>query len=351
MKRLITAMFLVAYSYGNLYAQEQSAEAPEVTDAAAKSSKEWGVKGWYLTVQGGYMSPFFTSNRRSPFPEIGDRNYYEYLRNNTNVVRDQSVKGIISTYGKGFDAGISAGYMFNKNFGLDVTFLYANYPKEMDAQIITDSYKASQFTGGKSFNFSPAIHMRFVKKRIGLYNKIGLIFPIYTKLKSDVSIIDREGRFISGMFDFPFTSFPEGLTETVIEGKATTTLKSSIGLKGALGIEIFISDRASFIAEANASLNNIKIKETIFDEQYIKVSAAGLLPIAEYTNIDEVPEYLKHYVWVDEITEDSNNGRYGNKYDLNKPQEEVGLKFNISSIYMNLGFKFNLGKASDPKNN
>lgn len=351
MKRLITCIICVVTSLGNHYAQAQTAVETVPTEAVSKDQKEWGVKGWYLAVQGGYIAPFFTSNRRSPFPEIGDRNYYEYLRNNTNVVRDQSVKGIISTYGKGFDAGISAGYMFTKNFGLDVTFLYANYLKDMDAQIITDNYQASQFTGGKSFNFSPAIHMRFVKKRVGLYNKIGLIFPIYTKLKSDVSIHDREGRFMSGMFDFPFTAFPEGLTETIVEGKATTTLKSSIGLKGALGIEIFISDRASFIAEANASLNNIKIKETKFDEQYIKVSAAGILPIAEYANIDEVPEYLKHYIWVDEITEDSNNARYGNKYDLNKPQEEVGLKFNISSIYMNIGFKFNLGKASDPKNN
>ncbi len=344
-------MFWVAVCCVSQLVQAQITTTAIASDASENSTKAWGVKGWYLTVQGGYISPFFTSNRRSPFPEIGDRDYYEYLRNNTNVVRDQSVKGIISTYGKGFDAGISTGYMFNKNFGVDVTFLYANYPKEMDAQIITDTYKASQFTGGKSFNFSPAVHMRFVKKRVGIYNKVGLIFPIYTKLKSDVSIIDREGRFISGMFAFPFTSLPEGITETIMEGKATTTLKSAIGLKGALGIEIFISDRASLIAEVNASLNNIKIKETTFDEQYIKVSAAGLLPIAEYANIDEVPEYLKHYVWVDEITEESNNARYGNKYDLNKPQEEVGLKFNISSIYMNIGFKFNLGKASAPEKN
>jgi opacity protein-like surface antigen len=340
MKRLIAIVFCLSFVITQLNAQDATTETKSEKKQRTSIANN-NIKGWYVTVQGGLIAPFFTSNRRSPFPEIGDKDFFEYKRNNVNVVKDQSVKRIFDTYAKGYNAGISGGYMYNNHFGVDFTLMYSQYSEDLDARIVSDAYTAEQRTSGITLNIAPALTMRFSKKRFGIYNKLGPIIPVFTSLKSKVSINDKEGRFLSGMFNWPIKYMPEGLTETIVEGTAKTTLKSAIGLKGAIGIEYMISPKISLIGEANASLCNIKIKETIFEEQYMKFSVLGI-PSIEYKTVDEVPEYLKHYVWVDEITENSNSSRFNSKYDLSKPQEEIGQKINISSIYINVGLRINI---------
>ena len=84
----------------------------------------------------------------------------------------------------------------------------------------------------------------------------------------------------------------------------------------------------------------------------IKIPAPdGLLVIpSNVNNAAEAPEFLKHYVYRDEITQESNTARYGFKeiinldpnkpsVDINKPMDEPGVKFNASTLYFNAGVR------------
>jgi hypothetical protein len=97
----------------------------------------------------------------------------------------------------------------------------------------------------------------------------------------------------------------------------------------------------------------IKLRETIFDEFQLHASlnlggltipiGNGALPLpTQIDNVDQAPEFLKHYVYRDEITQESNTARYGkplDEIDMDSPMEEPGQKFNASTLYINAGIR------------
>jgi hypothetical protein len=105
--------------------------------------------------------------------------------------------------------------------------------------------------------------------------------------------------------------------------------------------------------ESRVQAYTIKLRETVFDEFQLHASinllgltipiANGTLPLpTQIDNVDQAPEFLKHYVYRDEITEESNTARYGKpleEIDLNSPMEEPGQKFNASTLYINAGIR------------
>lgn len=318
----------------NLFAQDEN--------IGLKSNRPEG-KGWYVIGQVGYGVPFLTSNMRSPFAEVGDKIFYQ---NGTH----KSIKPQYSTNGNGFNAAFAFGHMFNNHIGIETQFMMVNHPEATDAEVKSDNYEAYQKTQTYAMYLSPTLLFHHQIKKFGITTKIGPFIPIGGIVTSRARIIDREGQLIFSLLNYPIKDIPPGILTSVFEGIAKTKLVPTIGFRGALALEYKFNQKITMFIEASASVYNIKIKETIFEQQKLQASVSLFGQNIEITNlgIDKIPEYLKHYVWVDEITETSNNLKYHYRpFDPNKPMEDLTLKLNASSVYIDLGLKVNINRWDD----
>ncbi len=340
-------------------------------------------KDWYITVSGGYGIPFLATNKRSPLKEIGDKDWYQ-------KGGDLSVKPLFGTNGGGFAMNVGWGHMFNKHIGIDVTHTIAWHPEQLDARIDLDNYYATQKTGTFGIYVSPHLIMRWDNgKRFGVTGKVGLVLPIFGKTTTRAYILDKQGRIIETLGGLPILpiSIP-GLfgLEIEIVGKAHTSYNPTVGVSASIGFDVKVSKRVTFFSEIRVQAYTITLKETIFDEfkQTSKINVLGikldapegLLAIpTNVANVDEAPEFLKHYVYRKEITNESNTARYNTKslftedgigavvrgltgqtglptIDVNKPKDEPGQKFNASTLYFNAGLRIDFdmwGKKREAK--
>ncbi len=370
---------LLALSTICIFAQESILKAETPTTTPEKEPLKLRIrkdvirplgKDWYFTVSGGYGIPFLATNKRSPLKEIGDKDWYQ-------KGGDLSVKPIFGTNGGGFALNVGWGHMFNKYIGIDVTHTIAWHPEKLDARIDLNTYYATQKTGTFGIYISPHLIMRWDNgKRFGLTGKVGIVMPIFGKTSTRAYILDKQGRIIETLAGLPILplSIP-GLfgLEIEIVGRAHTSYNPTVGVSASIGFDVKLNQRLSMFAEMRIQAYTITLKETIFDEFKqttkinvlgIKIAAPeGLLAIpSNVANVDEAPEFLKHYVYRKEITEESNTARYGTKslftedgigaairgligqngtptIDVNKPMDEPGVKFNASTLYFNLGLR------------
>ena len=340
-------------------------------------------KDWYVTISGGYGMPFLSTNKRSPLKEIGDKDWYQ--KNG-----DLSVKPLFGTNGGGFAFNIGWGHMFNKYIGIDVTHTIAWHPENLDARIDLDTYYASQRTGTFGIYISPHLIMRWDNgKRFGITGKAGIVLPIFGQTTTRAYILDKQGRIIETLGGLPILPLNlPGLfgLEIEIVGKAHTSYKPTVGISASIGFDVKVSKQVTFFVEARVQAYTITLKETIFDEfkQTSKINLLGikldapegLLAIpSNVANIDAAPEFLKHYVYRKEITEESNTARYNTKslfttdgiggviraltgqgtlptIDIDKPMDEPGVKFNASTLYFNAGLRIDfdmMGKKREAK--
>lgn len=334
-------------------------------------------KDWYFTVGGGYGIPFLSTNKRSPLKEVGDKEWYQ--REN-----DLSVKSKFGTNGGGFCVNVGWGHMFNKYIGIDVLHTIGWHPEQLAAMIDLPTYYATQKTGTFGIYISPHLIMRWDNgKRFGITGKAGLVLPIFGKTESRAYILDNQGRVIEtlgGLPILPLNTAALGLgnlanLQIEIVGKAHTSYHPTVGVSTSIGFDVRLNKMVSLFSEIRIQAYTIKLKETIFDEfsQTSTLNVAGipipapdgLLAIpSQVKNADEAPEFLKHYVYVDEVNEESNTARYGFKslfadgaikdllqpgvpsIDLDKPMAEPGQKFNASTMYFNLGLRFDFDLVS-----
>lgn len=376
MKKLILSGLLALSSIG-LFANEHISTSGITFNPMAKSKKSKKSdkprpegKGWYINVSGGYGIPFLSTNRRSPLKEIGDKDWYQRAG-------DLSVKPLFGTNGGGFAVNIGWGHMFNKHIGIDVTHTLAWHPEKLNARIDLSTYYATQKTGTFGIYISPHLIMRWDNgKRFGITGKAGLVLPIFGKTTTRAYILDKQGRIIETLAGLPILplSIPGLLgLEIEIVGKAHTSYKPTVGVSASIGFDVKLSQRVTLFTEIRVQAYTITLKETIFDEfkQTSKINVLGIkLPAPEgllaipsnVANVDEAPEFLKHYVYRGEITEESNTARYGTRslfttdgigglirgltgqngvptIDADKPMDEPGQKFNASTLYFNAGLR------------
>ncbi len=376
MKRLfITALF--ALSTVSIFAQGNSTIG--ATQTTEKEPLKLRIrknvirplgKDWYISVSGGYGMPFLSTNKRSPLKEIGDKDWYQHGK-------ELSVKPLFGTNGGGFAFNFGWGHMFNKHIGIDVTHTLAWHPEQLDARIDLDTYYATQKTGTFGIYISPHLIMRWDNgKRFGVTGKVGLVLPIFGNTSTRAYILDKQGRIIETLAGLPILplNIPNLLgLEIEIVGKAHTSYKPTVGVSASIGFDVKLSKRVTFFSEVRVQAYTITLKETIFDEfkQTSKINVLGikldapegLLAIpSNVANVDEAPEFLKHYVYRSEITQESNTARYGTKslftedgigglvrtltgqtgiptIDKDKPKDEPGQKFNASTLYFNAGLR------------
>ena len=189
-------------------------------------------------------------------------------------------------------------------------------------------------------------------KRFGVTGKAGLVLPIFGKTSTRAYILDKQGRIIETLGGLPILpiSIP-GLfgLEIEIVGKAHTSYNPTVGVSASIGFDVKVSKRVTFFSEIRVQAYTITLKETIFDEfkQTSKINVLGikldapegLLAIpTNVANVDEAPEFLKHYVYRKEITNESNTARYkalGNSMAVNSMRilgERIAMAESIDTI-------------------
>ena len=95
---------------------------------------------------------------------------------------------------------------------------------------------------------------------------------------------------------------------------------------------------------------SISLKETNFEEVYLNAKLLGIeiqelgLIKTQVRSADEAQLFLKKIIYRDELTLESNTGRYGGKVDLDKPMDEIAQKFNISTLYFNIGMSYSIDR-------
>lgn len=343
MKNILQALFISIIAIPQLYAQDEASALQEETTQAIEVRKRPEGRTWYVSGQVGYGIPFLTSNMRSPFSEIGDKIYYHYGN-------DKSIKAQYNTNGNGLNGTFAFGHMWNKFIGIEASFMMVNHPEVTNAEVISKSYQAYQKTHTLAWYLSPTLLFHHQYKKFGITTKLGPFIPIGGIVSNKARIYDETGRLMTSMLGLPIKEFPSGLLVSTFEGNAKTHLVPTIGMKAAIALEYKFNDKYVMFFEANAGVYNIKIKETEFESLKLTASlhALGLdIPVTNL-GIDKLPEYLKHYVWVDEITEESNNLKYHYKpFDPNKPMEELTQKLNASSMYFDIGLKVNINRWDD----
>jgi hypothetical protein len=322
-------------------------------------------KGWYIYGTAGFGIPFLGTNKFSPFKEVGNKDWYQ-------TPNSLSVKPLYGTLGGGWAGSIGWGHMFNKFIGIDVLHTIAFHPKQLDARIHTTvdlgggksaSYFAEEYTKIFAAYLNPHLVMHWDNnKRFGITGKAGLCIPIGGAPVSTAVVVDHSGRLLETLAGFPVIPITL-LTDYSMEYRATakTKLNPTIGLSTSIAIDVRLFKNVWGFAEFRIQAFTISPKETNFSEFYLHTESP-LLPLIQaispiplnIDNADAAPEFLKHFVYKKEITEESNTLRYTTgvtlkKIDINAPMEEPGLKFNASTMYFNLGLRINFTQHWDKK--
>lgn len=323
-------------------------------------------KGWFIYGTAGYGIPFLSTNKFSPFKEIGNKDWYQ-------VPGTLSVKPIYGTLGGGWQASLGWGHMFNKYIGIDILHTISFHPNQLDARINT----TVDLGGGKTASYYAEEHTKIMPaiyinphlvmhwdngKRFGITGKAGLCMPIGGTPVSKAKIIDHSGRLVETLAGLPVIPITV-LTDFSSEYNATAKSKLSptIGVSASIGFDVRLFKNVWAFAEMRVQAFTISPKETTFSEFSLKtespllplISALTPLPL-NIANVSEAPEYLKHFVYKKEITEESNTLRYTTglslkEIDVNKPMEEPSLKYNASTLYFNLGFRVNFTQNWDKR--
>jgi len=249
----------------------------------------------------------------------------------------------------------------------------ALHPNQLSARINTDidlgggkkaAYYAEEYTKIQpAIYLNPHLVMHWDNgKRFGITGKAGLCMPIGGSPITKAKIVDHSGRLLetlAGLPVIPITVLADFYSE--YSATAKSKLKPTIGVSASLAFDVRLFKNVWAFAEIRAQAFTISPSETIFTEFSLKTESPLLPLISAITpiplniaNVDEAPEFLKHFVYKKEITEQSNTLRYTTglslkEIDINKPMEEPGIKYNASTLYFNVGVRMNFTQNWDKR--
>jgi hypothetical protein len=356
---------LATIMFSNMYAQDSAVLTSEnleteneemavavdtsVVDSLAISGDATKIrkpgKGWYFEVFGGWGTSFLPTQMKSPLIEIGYNDLYQRGQ------KELSLKPLLGTNGGGWAGNVTIGHMFNKNIGLDATITVAKHPEHLDSRIDIPGYFADQYTEATALYFAP--HMVFKwdnEKKFGITGKVGLLLPFYGAVTSRAQILDKTGRMLQTLLGFPIEPVGGGLVDLEFRTTAATTLKPTVGVSASLAFDYKITKSIDLFASARLTAFTISLKETNFEEVYLNTKLLGIeiqelgLIKTQVRSADEAQLFLKKIIYRDELTLESNTGRYGGKVDLDKPMDEIAQKFNISTLYFNIGMSYSIDR-------
>lgn len=311
MRNTILIVLLVFYS-GRLFAQE--ADKP---------------KRLYIETGGGYGFPLVNDELGSTNDLIGKTN--RLIRSDSSI----SILPAQGTQGPGWQFSASVGYMFHPNIGVEGEIRYLKSNRFLLAKDNTPTYQAEHGVIGERLDIVPQLvfHFPFKKKWI-VFSKSGLVIPVWGRSKSDIKIEDQEGRLLE---DLTGINNPDARASVRI--KASTFGKFSYGFQTRLGVGYAFLDWLNVFAEMKFVALTIRSKEDRLDDVDISVfgsSGGNALEVTE----DDLDVIDRRTVFVNELTENSNNPLVNNNADPNRPLEELTRKDNFNQLAVSIGLRF-----------
>ncbi|TNF32047.1 MAG: hypothetical protein EP314_00430 [Bacteroidetes bacterium] len=295
--------------------------------AEAQDSK---LRRFYMETVGGYGFPIVNDDLGSSNDLIGiaDR----LMRSDSTI----SVRPVQGTQGPGWQFSANIGYMFHPNIGLEGHIGYIRSNAILLGRSITPNYSAEHVVYGQRLDAALQLVFSFqVKNKWSLYSKSGVVIPLWGKSSSEITIDDREGRVIEA-----FLGIPGPTTHANVSIKASSYGKFSYGFQTRLGAGYDVLDWLTVFGEVNFLALSIRSKEDRAESisvQFIngQTGEPGLL-ITE----NDLEEIEKTTIFVNELTENSNNPEVNENADPSLPLEALMRKDNFNQFGVSLGLRF-----------
>lgn len=208
MKKVILSTMMLALAASTVNGQD-------------KTKKNDG--GMYLRVGVGYA-----------FPQAGD--FLSGTESNTPTTYTVDMKK--GSYSSGFNAALAAGYMFNRNIGVELAvgagIANKKYTMEYDNTASGDYHETMTTYAKMPIMIMPSIVLSTGHTELEAYTRVGLAINVAGKFISEYEGIDRSGA-----------------TDDIM--KMTTEYKPNIGIgiQGAFGVKYHVSDMLGIYLELN----------------------------------------------------------------------------------------------------
>ncbi|MEO8146143.1 MAG: outer membrane beta-barrel protein [Bacteroidia bacterium] len=272
-------------------------------------------QGIYFAVSAGYGLP--------AAPNAFKASNYSYTLNSTGHTSSFEIVKGTGSFGKGFQAGGTFGYMFNENVGAELGLSYlsgadmtGNYSESNSSTTFPHSSTQENTLSGNMLRISPALKIAAGEGKIKPYMKAGLVVGMSPK------VIETSFR----------TDINNGIGSKT-EMEIVYSGGTPIGFTGSLGADFKLNDRISIFFEFNMIAQSWAPKKGI---------------MTKYTEdgVDQLPDMdtnEKEVEFVDSYTESSSTN---NTYNAQSPSKELKVFLPFSSAGAKVGLQFALGKQS-----
>jgi hypothetical protein len=279
---------------------------------------------------GGYGFPLVNDDLGSTNDLIGKVN--RLIRADSSI----SIQPVQGTQGTGWQGGINVGYMFHPNIGVELGVTYLRSNRFLLAQDNTPTYQAEHTIVGERLDIIPQLVLNFdFKEKWSIYSKSGLVVPVWGRSRSEINIDDQEGRLV-----FEYLGLNNPNTHGSVRIKASTFGKFSYGFQTRLGVGYRALDWLGVFGELKFMALTIRSKEDRFDEVEISLFDANDPENGITLREADIDEIDKRTVFVNELTENSNNPLVNPNADPNKPMDELARKDNFNQLAVSIGLRF-----------
>ncbi len=278
-----------------------------------------------------------TSYAQGPYVQLGtgfllgvNENMGSKINDTPTSYKERVISG---SFGKGLPFGINVGYFINKNIAFELGIGYRLGLKQNLAEInsnrsdtlfgtILTSTSTTNITGKSSgLSLSPRVMITSdINEKMGLYTKIGLVFPTLGKLVTN----NEETESMSTVG----ASASTNTTVIVNEIKG----RMAVGYMGSLGVYYKLSDRLDVWGELTGQ--NLRIKGKSSEYSTYTINGADVLTLASTDAYDTKVEFEN------ELTNNSNNEIFNPNFKPSEAKNEVSTKSNFSNIGIGLGVSF-----------
>jgi opacity protein-like surface antigen len=253
-------------------------------------------KGAYVALNVGYNAAAGASNMEGVVNS-----------SRTNTLRES--ENIKFSFGKGVNAGLSFGYMFNENIGAELGVQYLIGGKTKYTQTsISSGFGSSTTTGdvsAKMVQIKPSIVLATSMKNITPYAKLGMVIG--------------SGKITSNQNETYVPSFTTAQTTELKGGMA-------LGFTAAMGINFAVSNNLSISGEVNmVNMQYSPKKGTV-----TKYTENGVDELPSWTVSEKEFEFVKKYSY-----------NPSSPTPTTSPSQTAAIATPFGSIGVNIGMKYN----------
>lgn len=232
-----------------------------------------------------------------------------------------SAKFVGANLAKGLTPAGAVGFMFTPNIGIELGAAYSlgsENPYTTTVNVSTTAaVNVKTITQSKLLTVTPAIKLRanILGERAALYSRFGVVLPVSGYTGNDITRVDPT---------------PAGPRTTVVFAK--TKGQATMGLGGALGAEVKLFGGVFLWGEVNAQALRIWANTTTIETYTVNGQDA----------LAALKVYDKETVYVESLSNTSNNQAYNTGYSADRAKEELvrEANFDAAGLAIGIGIRF-----------